>query len=89
MTGFFPSLEKEMFAFLTNESVCGFVFFFSPLAAFSLAYPLINSSIWTSVISKISLCAATLSVFKGLYISVQTIIAGTSGGAEGPLVPGS
>lgn len=67
MAGFFPGLEKEKFAFLPKEDVWMFGFFF-PLAAFSLAYSLMNSSIWTSVISKTSLCGATL-VFKELYIS--------------------
>lgn len=60
MTGFFPCLEKEMFAFLPKENVWGWGFF---LAAFSLAYSLMNSSIWTSIISKAALCAVTLSGF--------------------------
>lgn len=48
------------------------------LAAFYLACSLMNSSIWTSVISKTSPCAETLSVFKELYISAQTVVAGTA-----------
>lgn len=37
-----------------------------------------NSSIWTSIISKTFPCAATLSVFKEPYISAQTVVAGTT-----------
>lgn len=84
MTEFFPSLGKEMFAFLPKEKVWGFF----PSGCFFFGLLFNESSIWTSVISKTYLCAAALSVFKGLYTSAQGV-AGTSSGAEGPFVPGS